>query len=88
MNIAAYRDTPWKTRVWGIANRGPAALRSVQIFRLVLLIRVGIEKRDAAMSPTGLSVPAGSSGLPYLYGRPVAHGSNRWAGRAFLLQEG
>jgi hypothetical protein len=67
MNIAAYRDTPRKTRVWGIANRGPAALRSVQIFRLVLLIQVRIEKRDAAMSPTGLFVPVGRSGVPYIY---------------------
>jgi Trk K+ transport system NAD-binding subunit len=65
IQIPAYRDTRRKTPVRGIAGRGPVALRSGQIFRLVLLSQMGIEKREvttrifpirmAAREPTSAS---------------------------------
>ena len=41
------------TSLRSIADEGPGALRSVQIFRLVLLIQVGINKTDTALLPAG-----------------------------------
>ena len=55
------------TSLRGIADGGPAALRSVQIFRLVLLIQVVIEKKDTAVPPAGVIVPSwGSVRLDFL----------------------